>query len=267
MRDRIRAVVAERRVLRLLIVRDLKIKYADSYLGWLWSILDPLLMALVYWFVFSMIFPRPAKTSPYLVFLLLGILPWHWASGVINSATNAISGPSKLIRSTNIPREIWVLRIVGAKFIEFLLSIPIVIVAMIALGARPNEYTFTVPLAMVLQAMFLTGVALAVAPIAVMVPDLERLMRIIMRILFYLSPVLYGMANVQERIPAGSEWIYAIYYLNPLAGQLDLYRASVFPEQFVGWGLVASSAILSVAWLIGGALIFARLEKSVLKEI
>jgi ABC-2 type transport system permease protein len=260
MRKRVLAIVRDRGILRLLIIRDLKIKYADSYLGWLWSVLEPLLMALVYWFVFTHIFPRPSKTQPYIVFLLLGVLPWHWAQGVINSSTGAISGQRRLVRSTRIPREIWVLRIIGSKYIEFVLSLPIVIVAMILFHAEPNTYTFTVPLAMLLQAIFLTGVALTMAPLSVLVPDIDRLVRIIMRILFYLTPVLYGMKNVNPRL-------YPLYALNPLAGQMDLYRASVFPEQFVGWWLVASSAVLSVLWLIVGFTIFTRLEKQVLKNI
>lgn len=260
MRERVRAVLEYRKILQLLVIRDLKVKYAGTYLGWLWSVIDPLLMSLVYWFVFTKIFHRLEKTEPYIVFLLLGVLPWHWASSVINSATGAISSQKRLVRSTRIPREIWVLRIVGSKFIEFLLTIPVIVVVMILFHAWPTAYTFTVPLGMLLQAVFLTGLALTIAPIAVMVPDLERLMRIIVRILFYLSPVLYGMANVSHKL-------YPLYALNPLAGQLDLYRAAVFPEQFVGWWLVVSSAVLSFVWLFAGAMIFARLEKPVLKEI
>jgi ABC-2 type transport system permease protein len=260
MRDRVRAVIAERKVLRLLIVRDLKIKYADSYLGWLWSIIDPLLMAIVYWFVFTKIFTRPSDTEPYIVFLLMGILPWQWTNSAIHSSTNAISSQAKLVRSTNIPREVWVLRVVGSKFSEFVLSVPIVIFFMILLSVTPGRFTFTVPLAMFLQAMLLTGIGLAVAPIAVMVPDLERLMRIILRVLFYFSPILYGLHNVPEQY----RWLYNF---NPFAGQLDLYRASVFPEQFGGWTLVISSACWSVFALIAGAVIFVRLEKPVLKEI
>jgi len=260
MRERLRAVLDDRKVLRLLIIRDLKVKYAGTYLGWLWSVIDPLLMSLVYWFVFTKIFNRLEKTEPYIVFLLLGVLPWHWASSVMNTATGAISSQKRLVRSTRIPREIWILRVVGSKYLEFLFTIPVLIVVMLIFRAWPNAYTFTVPLAMLLQAMFLTGAALAIAPIAVMVPDLERLMRIIMRVLFYLTPVLYGMGNVSEKL-------YPLYALNPLAGQMDLYRAAVFPEQFVGWWLPASSAVLSVAWLIGGYLIFVRLERSVLKEL
>ncbi len=194
------------------------------------------------------------------MFLLLGVLPWYWASGAINGATNAISGQSKLVGSMRIAREVWVLRLVGSKFLEFLFAIPVAVFFIVLFHAEPTRYTFTVPLAMLLQAIFLTGVALALAPLAVLVPDINRLMRIAMRVLFYLSPVLYGMANVSPKLRP-------LYALNPLAGQLDLYRAAFFPEQFVGWWLVASSAVLSVLCLIAGAIIFVRLEKSMLKEI
>ncbi len=217
-------------------------------------------MAIVYWFVFTKIFTRPSDTEPYLVFLLMGILPWHWTNAVDQLLDRAISSQAKLVRSTNIPREIWVLRVVGSKFSSSCSVSRSSSSSMIVLSATPSRFTFTVPLAMLLQAMLLTGIGLAVAPIAVMVPDLERLMRIILRVLFYFSPILYGMHNVPEQY----RWLYNF---NPFAGQIDLYRASVFPEQFGGWTLVISSALLSVFALIAGAVIFVRLEKPVLKEI
>lgn len=261
MRQRIRAIVRNRRILRLLVARDLKVKYADSYLGYLWSVLDPLLMALVFWFVFTVIFSRgDIGAQPYIVFLLCGLLPWNWFNGAVGGSCRAISGASKLIRSTNLPREIWVLRLVGSKFAEFLLSLPVVIVFALFLGPAPSWYILALPLAMLIQAVLLVGLTLLVASVSVLVRDIERLIKIVMRILFYMSPVIYSVQNVPPRL-------LGLYSLNPMAGIIDLYRAALFPEEFVGWWIVGVSALVSSAVLGLGFLVFARLESAVLKEL
>ena len=99
----------------MLVVRDLKVKYAGSVLGYFWSILDPLMMAGVYWFVFTKLIHRQLGEAPYIVFLLCGMLPWQWFNAALRSSMKALTKDAKLVRSTNLPREIWVLRTVGVQ--------------------------------------------------------------------------------------------------------------------------------------------------------
>ena len=122
---RLRALWGHRRILWLLIIRDLKVKYSDSVLGYVWSILEPLMMAGVYWFVFTKLMERQLGEDPYIVFLLCAMLPWQWTNAVLRSSMKALSKDSKLVRSTNLPREIWVLRTVGSKFAEFMFALPV----------------------------------------------------------------------------------------------------------------------------------------------
>ena len=264
--SRLRAIFARRDILRLLIARDLKVKYADSKLGYLWSVLDPLLMAGVYWFVFTQIFTRGVGREPYLLFLLLGMLPWNWANGVIGESANALTADAKLVRSSNLDREVWVLRVVGSKAMEFLFSMPVLLMFVLIYWQRPSWYILAVPLAVLIQATFLVGIGLMLAPLAVLYRDIKRLLRVALRILFYLSPVIYGVRDLQES-PKVPDWVAHVYVLNPLAGVFDLYRAAFFPAFFAGWTEVAVGAVVSLAFLAGGALVFSRLESRVLKEI
>lgn len=258
---RVRRILASRSIIRLLVARDLKVKYAGSALGYLWSVLDPLLLAFVFWFVFSQVLVRTVA-EPYIVFLLTGLLPWNWANGVLNDSARALTGEAKLVRSTNLEREVWVLRIVASKFAEFVLSLPVVVL-FVVIYAGPidfSAYLLALPLAAALQAVLLTGAALALAPVTVMFKDVQRLVRILTRLLFYLSPIIYGIADVPERFQP-------LALLNPLAGVLELYRAAFFPDRFAGWDVVASSAVLSALVLMAGTWVFNRLEGPVLKEI
>lgn len=262
--SRPRAVYARRDILRLLIFRDLKVKYSDSKLGYFWSVLDPLLMSGVYWFVFTQIFSRGVGREPYLLFLLLGMLPWNWASGVINASMRALTADAKIVRSSNLSREVWVLRVVGAKAVEFLLSLPVLLLFVLIYRQRLSWYTLAFPLAMLIQTVFLVGVGLMLAPLAVLYDDVKRLMRVAMRVLFYLSPVIYGLRDVERRAP---EWAGHLFVLNPLAGSFDLYRASLFPGFFAGWTEVGIAAVVAVGFLVLGMSVFARLERRVLKEL
>lgn len=261
---RLSTLWGNRRVLQLLVSRDLKVKYADSVLGYVWSILEPLMMAGVYWFVFTQLMDRALGEDPYIVFLLSAMLPWQWTNAALRSSMKALSKDSKLVRSTNLPREIWVLRTVGSKFAEFFFAIPVLIFFAVLNRAELSWYVVFVPLAVLLQAVLLTGAGLMLAPLAVLYGDVERLMRIVMRLLFYFSPVIYGIQDVQDRL---GDTAAALYILNPLAGIFDLYRTAFFPDQWAGWGAVGVSAVVSLVLLALGVTVFRRLEGTVLKEI
>ena len=235
-----------RRILTLLVTRDLKVKFADSVLGYVWSVLDPLMMAGVYWFVFTVLMERQLGEDPYIVFLLCAMLPWQWTNAVLRTSMRALSKDSKLVRSTNLPREIWVLRTVGSKFAEFAFAIPVLIFFALVTKAEVSWHAAFVPLAMLIQAVLLTGAGLLLAPLAVLYGDVQRLMRIVLRLLFYFSPILYGVHDVQRKLGGVAA---DLYVLNPLAGIFDLYRRAFFPDQWAGWGAVAVSAVFSVGHL------------------
>jgi ABC-2 type transport system permease protein len=248
-----------RRSLWLLTLRDLRVRYSTSALGYVWSILDPLVMAAIYWFVFTQVFDRTVGAQPYIVFLLSALLPWMWFNGAISDATRAYLREAKLIRSTKIPRTIWVARLVLSKGIEFVASIPVLAVFAIATGATVHWQAVYFLLAILLQAILTMGVGLIIAPLVVFFRDLERATKLALRFLFYASPIIYGLRD----LPAGLHFWAAF---NPLAGIIGLYRAAFFPEQ-LDWLAVGASAGVSLILLFVGILVFNRTERAVLKEI
>ena len=150
-------------------------------------------MSAIYWFVFTQVFHRGSVgEEPYIVFLLSALLPWMWFTGAVSDSTRAFISESKLIRSTTIPRSIWVLRIDASKGIEFLLSIPVLAVFVIATGAHVHWQVVLWPLAILLQAALVYGIGLIVAPLVVFFRDLERAVKLVLRFAFYASPIIYG---------------------------------------------------------------------------
>ena len=243
----------------LLSARDLRVRYSTSALGYLWSVLDPLLMSLIYWFVFTQVFDKGVGEEPYIVFLLAALLPWVWFNGAVGDFTRAFLKDARLVRSTSIPRSIWVNRIVLSKGIEFLLSLPILAIFAIIAGATVGWGLLWFPVAIILQTVLTVGIGLIVAPLVVLYRDLERATKLILRLMFYASPVIYGISN----LPGGFQQIAAF---NPLSGIFSLYRAGFFPDQFDGLAVIVG-AIVSVVILVIGVLVFRRLERTLLKEL
>lgn len=249
-----------RHALWLLTRRDLRVRYSTSALGYVWSILDPLIMSGIYWFVFTQVFQRPLGSDPYIVFLLSALLPWMWFNGAVSDSTRAFLREAKLIRSTKIPRTIWVNRLVLSKGIEFLASVPVLALFVIfSPGSAVNADLVLFPLAIVLQTVLTVGIGLIVAPLVVFFRDLERATKLVLRFLFYASPIIYGTSNLPEELH-----FWAAF--NPLTGIFSLYRAGFFPGE-LDWFTVGVSAVMSVLILVVGVLVFRRLERSVLKEI
>ncbi|MFD3443891.1 ABC transporter permease [Microbacteriaceae bacterium 4G12] len=248
-----------RHALWLLTTRDLKVRYSTSALGYLWSILDPLVMSGIYWFVFTQVFSRDVGAEPYIVFLLCGLLPWMWFTGAASDSTRAFLAEAKLIRSTKIPRTIWVFRLIASKGFEFVASIPVLAAFALVTGATVTPWVLLWPLAFVIQAVLLMGMGLIVAPLVVFFRDLERAVKLVLRFLFYASPIVYASAD----LPEGFHFWAAF---NPLSGIFGLYRAAFFPEQ-LDWFYVGVSAAMSLALLGIGLVIFRRSIRAVLKEI
>ncbi|MGZ4600897.1 MAG: ABC transporter permease [Oryzihumus sp.] len=258
------AVMARRQVLWTLVVRDLKVRYSRSVLGYLWTILDPLAMAGVYFFVFTFIFKaRKIGEQPYILFLIAGLLAWQWFSGSLTDTSRALLAEAKLVRSTNLPRELWVVRVVIAKGIEFLLSLPVLagftIYYMVKGQTHINWGLLFIPVGFVLQFLLLVGVGLLLAPVTALVTDTQRVVRIFLRMFFYLTPVIYGVHAAPERVRVLLE-------LNPMTGVMELYRAGLFARE-VNWESVAVGTAVTALIVAAGAVVFARLERAVLKEI
>jgi ABC-2 type transport system permease protein len=184
-----------------------------------------------------------------------------WFNSAVSDFTRAFNKDARLVRSTAIPRSIWVNRIVLSKAIEFLCSLPVLALFIVVAGpgVQFNWGLLLFPVAVLLQTILLIGLGLLVAPLCVLWSDLERTTKLILRALFYASPVIYGVSD----LPGVFETLAAF---NPLAGIFALYRVGFFPGEWDPW-VVSIGAVMSVLFFVLGVLVFRRLERPVLKEL
>jgi ABC-2 type transport system permease protein len=259
-----------RNVLRYLVRRDLALKYQQSVMGYLWSLIEPIGIGLIYYFVFIVVIGRGTQLAEilppkvFILYLMAGIFSYMWTSGVLGEAPGALTGQKNLITTMNVPREVFPIGRVVARSAEFLAGIPILVGIAILTDAAVGWSLLVLPLAMLVQGTFLIGVALLLSSINVMLQDIERFMRMISRLVFYSSPILYPLAFVNENLPP---WAQAIYKANPLVGIIELHHAVWFPEMFPSAALLTACVVGSLFTLGVGWLVFRRLEPSVLKEL
>ena len=260
----IQGLRANRQVLRTLVERDLRVRYAGSVLGYVWTVLDPLLMAMVYFVVFTLIFQaRQTGNQPYFLHLVTGLFLWQWFAQNMSEGSRALLSESRLVRSTNLPRELWVVRIVLAKGIEFVLTLPVVAaftIYYVITGQTHLAWTILlIPVACALLFLLSVGIGLILAPITVLVTDMARVVRIALRLGFYATPVLYS-ANVAPPT------LQTLLALNPMSGILELFRSGFFRGE-MNMVSVVSAVVITAILLVIGSVVFQRLEPAVLKEI
>jgi ABC-2 type transport system permease protein len=255
--DRLYDIWDRRDVLRMLVERGLRHKYANSVLGYAWSMLEPAAFVLTY-FVLLKIFNRSYPMYP--LFVGSAILPWQWFASVVNSSTSTLRKNSRLITSIALPREIYPLAEVSVKTVEFILSLPVLIVLALIYGVKPSAYLLAWPLAFVLELTLCVGLALLVSSLNTVLRDIEQGIGIVVRMLFFLSAVLYPLSQLTPKMQH-------LASVNPMVGILALNRAVWMPAYWTGWQPVLYSAIGAVVFLVVGFSVFARVERAVLKEL
>ena len=249
-----------RQALRLLVSRELQQKYRNYRLGYLWAILEPLGMSVTMWFVFQVLLGgRRLGEHPYFLFLTVAILPWWWFTNSISASTKVFQGNTRPLVASLLPTEFMVARVLFTRMGDFLLSLPLVVVAMLITWTFPGPLIVLFPVAMLIQLILMYGLSLFVASISAVVPDFARVVRIVLRAAFYLTPVLYAVSNIPKAARA-------IAPFNPLVGILSLYRLGWWGNEHEGWKAYGISFAIVAATVVLGIVVFKRLEGRILKE-
>jgi lipopolysaccharide transport system permease protein len=205
-----------RELVRNFVVRDLKARYKNSVLGFLWSLANPLLMMIVFTIVFTKLFPTTRENFP--LFLLSGQLAWAWCTSSVTGGVFSITGNPHLIKKVYFPRELLPLSIVLSNGVNFLLTlIPLVVIA-IASGRPPNYLVLLLPVVMIIQFVFLTGLALFFGCLNVFFRDTEPIMDVLILAWFFLTPIFYSLEDFN------SPNTRLLYILNPMASIISTYR-------------------------------------------
>jgi ABC-type polysaccharide/polyol phosphate export permease len=256
-----------RGLLATLTRRELAARYRGSLLGFLWSLVNPLLLLAVYTVVFELVFrQRFGEVRPYAVFLVTGLFPWTWLATALLEGTVSLSTNAGLLRKAVFPAEVLPMVSTLASLVHFLLALPVVLLAIAAaraLGFPVGGWTvLLVPLPMVLQLVFCGGLALALAALAVHFKDVRDLLQNLLMLGFFLTPVLYPLEAVRH--VRGLEWVLAA---NPATPFLRLYQELLFFGRLPPAALWLQAAGLALLAWAAGTWLFERLSRTLVEAV
>jgi ABC-type polysaccharide/polyol phosphate export permease len=247
-----------RQLIALLVVRELKVRYKRSLFGLLWTMLNPLLLMVVYSVVFTTIMASPQKN--FAVFLLSALLPWLYFSTAVAQGLASVLGNQDLIRKVRLPQAVFPLSVVGSNFVNFALSLVPLFLLMLALRQPFSAALLFLPLAILILTAFVSGVTLLLASATVFFRDVRHLTEVLLQVLFYLSPVVYGLDQIAQR----DAWWYRLFKaeltVNPFTMLLPLVRDPVYYARLPALSTILAAGAWSAGALLVGFAVFHRLE-------
>jgi ABC-type polysaccharide/polyol phosphate export permease len=270
-----RVAFASRELLGNLVLRELRGKYKGTALGWFWSLLNPLAATLIFTVVFGAIL-RVTPTvgaggvQNYTVFLLCGLLPWNYFSGVVNAGMNAMLDNANLIKKTSFPRYLLVLAASISLFVTFAIEMAVLAVVLLVVGVNPLLWLVPAVVLMLLLAAFATGIALMLSVANVYFRDAAHVVTIGLQVLFYATPVIYPLSLVQDVSPdslVARLHIDKIYFANPLVHYVEAFRDVLYEHDVPGLGTTAFVVLSAVASLGIGWLVFNRFAGRLAEEL
>ena len=242
-----------RELLRGLIVRNLKVKYQRSMLGFIWTLLNPLLTIAVLTVVFTYFIK--IRVPHYWAFVFSGYFVWNFMLQMISTATYVLAEHAPLRRSVAFPSEVLLFAAAASRLVEFAIEMAIAVLLLIVIHHEGVPASFVLlPLLVTLQVLLAIGLAFPVATLSVFYSDVQHAIPILLLMLFYLSPVFYPATMV----PAS---LLPFYYLNPIAGLLTLYHDSLYGGHWPSPVLLASMTVASVGLCGLGYAIFNRYKR------
>ena len=244
-----------RELLKTNVQKEIRGKYKGSFLGVLWSFLNPLLMVLVY----ALVFPYIMRDN-YLVFLITGVIPWNFFTTCVTSGCNCVWINGGIIKKVYFPREILPISVVASGLINFLISCIIILIFVIASGIMPTFNLLWLPVIAIIQSLLTLGVLFILSAINVYVRDIEYLVGFILQLIFYATPILYNATMFPEKY----RWIL---YLNPMTHIIDAYRSIFYYGLMPELKSLLFIGILSLCIFIVGYQIFRKLEKGFAEEV
>lgn len=247
-----------RELLKTSVKKEVRSKYKNSFLGVLWSFLNPLLQIVVYAIIFSLILKN--KQEHYAIFLCCGLIPWTFFSASINKSAFTIIENGNIIKKVYFPREIIPISVVTAETINFLISTLIILVFVVCGGMGISKYILFYPIILIAQYLVILSISLIISSICVYFRDLQHFIGIVLQLLFYAAPIVYS----QNTIPEEYQWILKF---NPMTYIINAYRDIFYYQNSIEIKPILLLIIGSIIACIIGYMIFSKLQKGFAEQL
>ena len=247
-----------RELLKTSITKDVGGKYKHSFLGVIWSFMNPLLQIAVYALVFQVILK--SNIENYAVYLCCGLVPWQYFSSVVLRGAATIIDNGNIIKKVYFPREILPISVVASEGVNFLISTTIILGFVIFGGIGLSWNILWYFLILAIQIIVSIGIAFIVSSLTVYFRDLLHLLGILMQLLFYATPIVYSM----DSVPASMKWLLM---LNPMSYLIEGYRNIFYNKTMPNFKGLLIALVMGVVLCVCGYFIYRKLEKRFAEEL
>lgn len=241
-----------------LVLRDLKVKYKGSTLGFLWSLLNPLLMIVVYTVAFKYVMKIRVPNFP--IFLFSALLPWNFLSSTLSMGVTSITENSNLVKKVYFPREVLPLSIVLVNLFHFCLSFLVLIPALLFFKIIPGFSFLFLVVIVFFQTLFVLGLTLLASSLDVYYKDVKHILEVMLNLWFWLTPIIWPLYLVPEKL---QDYVY----LNPFTAFVQAYRDIILNNQFPKPLILTILVVTGILVFLLGALVFQKKQRRFAEEI
>lgn len=254
----IKEIIDSKELLYNLTSKELKLKYRNSVLGFLWSFFNPILQLVVYTIAFKYIMKN--NIPHFTVFLLCGLLPWQFFQISVQGSTTSIISNSNLIKKVYFPREILPLSQIFSNFINFAITLIILFAAIVVSGIHIGLPILMLPVVLLLLVMFTTGLSLILSCLNVLYRDIQHFVEVIFMLWFYLTPIVYSMDG-------RSRFQQMLLSLNPMTLITECMKSVLYTNTMPYYKYMLIIAALDIVLIFIGSLLFRKIEVVFAEEI
>jgi lipopolysaccharide transport system permease protein len=242
-----------RELLYFLVWRNVKVRYKQTIIGSAWAIIQPLTTMIIFTLIFGHFAKIPSDGLPYSIFAYTALLPWNYFSQAVARCSDSLISNTNLVRKVYFPRLIILMAEVTSPLVDFFISFLALLVMMAWFGIAPGWDVLALPLFLLLALATALAMGLWLSALNARYRDVGHTVPFLIQIWMYASPVAYPVSLIPER------W-RLLYSLNPMVGVIEGFRWTLLGKEAPVFGVIAVSATVVLALLLGGIIFFKRME-------
>lgn len=247
-----------RELLKTNIKKEIRGKYKGSWLGILWTFLNPLLMLAVYAIVFPYILR--VNVENYTIFMIVALIPWNFFTTAVQTGTGCVVANGNILKKVYFPREIIPISVTTSQLVNFLITCLIMFIFIIFSGVGFSIHILLLPLLILIQYILTLAINFLLSAITVFAHDVDHFVSVALTLGFYGTPIVY----LSSMLPDKFQWVMKA---NPMAVLVEAYRSVLYYHELPNMTILGIWSILSIILVIVGYLIFKKLEKSFVEEL
>lgn len=256
--EKCKEIYRYRHMLMTLVKQDINGRYKGSFFGFLWTLLNPLLMLVVYSIVFQFVFR--SNIEHYSIYLFICLMPWNTFANSIANGTTCFSNNASILKKVYFPREVLPLSVVISNTIQYFFSAVIIFIALLVSGVGVSWFALFLPVMVFIQALFTLGIIFLLSAANVYIRDVQYIMNPVMMIWMYASPILYSISMVPEKY-------VDLYRLNPMVSIMEGYQSILYSQTFPDFKSLGIVLVVSIVIFIIGYVVFNKLQRRFAEEV